>query len=134
MPDTLAYEGSKKSAEVNRQKKGRRRKRKKFEAMKCEVLPDESQAKEKAAIEQIVEDISNFVKEGNVFDIEDHMEFMYTNSLLSLKSLDKLRRAILQRLSDDAKAAKEQASPKDDLEYASSEEPIASEEKVSQPE
>ena len=42
MPDTLAYEGSEMSAEVNRQKK--RRKRKKCGARKCEAPPDESQA------------------------------------------------------------------------------------------
>ena len=46
MPDTLAYEGFKKSAVMNEQKK-RKRKKKKFGAMHFEVLPEESHAKEK---------------------------------------------------------------------------------------
>ena len=116
LPDTLAYEGSEMSAEVNRQKKRRKRKRKKCGARKCEAPPDESQAspEDESTIELIVEDVSGYVKDGNVFD-ENFLEAMCTFSSLSSKSLDKLRRAIHQRLSDDAKAAKEQASPKDDL-------------------
>ena len=41
LPDTRADEGSKKSAEVSKKKKGKRRKGKKFGA-KCGVLPEES--------------------------------------------------------------------------------------------
>ena len=47
LPDTRAYEGSKKSAEENKEKEGKRRKGKKFGARKCEVLPKGSHDKEK---------------------------------------------------------------------------------------